>query len=64
MAKKVGSFYFGKHYRNWGIWVVVSIENGITMGEHVKDVRTFEDAVRETYSLNGWGEPKRINKKY
>ena len=64
MAKSVGTYYFGKHYRNWGIWVVVSNVNGITMGEHVKDVTSYENAVRETYRLNGWGEPTRINKKY
>lgn len=64
MAKAVGTFYFGRHYRNWGIWVVISNENGITMGEHVKDVRTYEDAVKETYSLNGWGTPKHIVRKY
>ena len=64
MAKTVGTYYFGRHYRSWGIWVVVSSINGITMGEHVKDVRTYEDAVKETYSLNGWGTPKNIVRKY
>jgi len=64
MTKTVGTYYFSRHYKNWGIWVVVSVENGVTMADHVKDVFSFEDAVKETYHLNGWGTPKRINKKY
>jgi hypothetical protein len=64
MAKTIGRYYFGRHRRNWGIWVVVYNQNGVTMADHVKDVFTYEDAVKETYSLNGWGEPKRIVRKY
>ena len=64
MAKTVGTYYFGRHYRNWGIWVVVYSNNGSVIGEHVKDVRTYEDAVKETYRMNGWGEPKHIVRKY
>lgn len=65
MAKTVGTYYFGRHRSMWGIWMVESISNnGITMSCFIKDVFTYEDAVKETYHLNGWGEPKRINKKY
>ena len=64
MAKTVGSFYFGRHRSQWGIWMVESISNGVTFGAFIKDVRSYEDAVRETYSLNGWGTPKNIIKKY
>ena len=64
MTKKVGTYYFGRHYRNWGIWVVVYNENGVTMSDHVKDVTSYEDAVKTTYALNGWGEPKKIIRKY
>ena len=64
MALKVGTFHFGRHRRVWGIWVCESSNNGVTMSQFVKDVCSYEDAVRETYRLNGWGEPKRINKKF
>ncbi len=64
MAKTVGTYYFGRYYRNWGIWVVVSVENGVTMADKVKTVSSYEDAVKETYRLNGWGEPKRIIRKF
>jgi hypothetical protein len=64
MALTVGTFYFGRHRSVWGIWVCESKKNGITMSQFVKDVYSYEDAVRETYRLNGWGEPKRIYKKY
>lgn len=64
MAKKVGTYYFGRHRSSWGIWVIAYNNNGITMGDFVKDVMSYEDAVKETYRLNGWGEPKRIVRKY
>jgi hypothetical protein len=64
MAKTVGTYYFGRHRSQWGIWMVESISNGVTFGAFIKDVRSYEDAVKETYSLNGWGTPKNIVRKY
>ncbi len=64
MAKTVGTYYFGRHRSMWGIWMVESISNGVTMAAFIKNVKTYEDAVRETYSLNGWGTPKNIARKY
>ena len=64
MANKVGTYHFGRHRRNWGIWMVESISNGVTMSCFIKDVYSFEDAVKETYRLNGWGTPKNIVRKY
>lgn len=64
MAKKVGTYYFKRFRNRWAVYVVVYSHDGIEMGDFVKDANSFDDAVRETYSLNGWGEPKRINKKY
>ena len=64
MAKKVGTYYFARLRSNWGIWIVISNDNGYMMGDFVKSVSNYEDAVRETYSLNGWKQPERIIKKY
>ena len=64
MAKSIGTYYFGRHRSNWDIWVVIYSNNGVAMGDFVKDVYTYEDAVKETYHLNGWCEPKRIYKKF
>ena len=64
MAKAVGTYYFKRLRNRWAVYVVVYSHDGIEMGDFVKDANSFDDAVRETYSLNGWGEPKRINKKY
>ena len=64
MGKSVGTYYFGRHRSLWGIWMVESISNGVTMSAFIKNVFTYEDAVKTTYALNGWGEPKRIYKKY
>ena len=64
MIKAVGTYYFGRHRRNWGIWVITYSNNGVTMGDFVKDVFTYEDAVRTTYHLNGWALPKNIVRKF
>ncbi len=60
-ARKLGEYFFGRHYHWWGIWQVDSVsENGSYSGKHIKDVNSYEQAVRETWSLNGWGTPKYI----
>ena len=64
MTLTIGTYHFGRHRRAFGIWVVESISNGVTMSTFVKDVFTYEDAVRETYRLNGWKMPQRIFRKY
>ncbi len=58
--RKLGEFFFGRHYFSWGIWQVDSVSENGCSGRFVKDVRTYEDAVKETWSLNGWGTPKYI----
>lgn len=64
MRIAVGTYHFGRHRRAWGIWVCESNNNGITMSQFVKDVYSYEDAVRETYRLNGWNEPAKIYKRF
>ena len=38
-------------------------ENG-SMASFIKDVFSYEEAVREVYRLNGWGEPKSVKRVY
>lgn len=64
MTAKVGKYHFGRHRSTWGIWVVKETCNGAVMSCFFQKAFTYEEAVRETYRLNGWGEPKRIYKKY
>lgn len=64
MTLQVGKYHFGRHRNRWGIWQCVSIINGCTSSSLVKDVYSYEDAVRETYRLNGWGLPKNIKRTY
>jgi len=60
-ARKLGEYFFGRHYHSWGIWQVDWVgENGGYSGKHIKDVNSYEAAVREIFSLNNWGEPKYI----
>jgi hypothetical protein len=64
MAKpKVGQYRFGRHRNNWGIWQYDMVADGAASAIFIKDVFTYEEAVREVYRLNGWGEPKNIKKK-
>ena len=62
MQAKVGRYFFGRHYRVWGIWQWDYVSETGSSAKHIKDVMTYEDAVREIYRLNGWGEPKYIKK--
>ena len=61
MKSKIGIHHFGRHRGFWGIWKCVS-ETGSAM--FVKDCFTFEQAIVETYALNGWGTPKNITRKF
>ena len=64
MTLQVGTYHFGRHRSNWGIWQCEYSNNGCTSSKHIKDVFTYEEAVKEVYRLNGWGTPKRIYRKY
>lgn len=55
MQAKVGRYFFGRHYRVWGIWQWDYVSETGSSAKHIKDVMTYEDAVREMYRLNGWG---------
>jgi len=66
MKAEIGKYYFGRLRSSWGIWLYV--ESTLCPGQigsaFIKGAPTFEDAVKETYHLNGWGEPKSIRKSY
>lgn len=64
MKEKVGRYYFGRHRRSWGIWQYDMVSETGASARFIKDVLSFEDAVKEIYKLNGWGEPKQIRKSF
>ena len=64
MTLQVGKYHFGRHYNRWGIWQCLFVSDSSTSSKHVKDVYSYEEAVKETYRLNGWGEPKNVRRKY
>ncbi len=64
MTKTVGTYFFKRLRSHWGIWMVESIENGIEMSAFVKSIASYEDAVKETYLLNGWNVPSHVVRKY
>ena len=60
MKAKVGQYFFRMHHGSWGIFQWDSVEDGYSSASHIKDEWSFEEALRETYRLNGWNQPKRI----
>ena len=64
MKAEVGKYKFGRHRNNWGIWQYDSVTESGVSARFIKDVFSYEDAVREVYRLNGWGEPKNIKRVY
>ena len=64
MKAEVGKYKFGRYYNRWGIWLYNYVEKNGNSASFVKDVATYEDAVKEVYRLNGWGIPKQIVRYY
>lgn len=64
MKAQAGQYKFGRHRNLWGIWQYTHVSECGSSARFIKDVFTYEDAVRETYRLNGWGEPKTIHRKF
>ena len=62
MKAEVGKYKFGRHRNNWGIWQYDYVSETGSSARFIKDVFSYEEAVREVYRLNGWGEPKYIQR--
>ena len=62
MKAQVGQYKFGRHRSLWGIWQYTMVSETGAMASFVKDVYSYEEAVREVYRLNGWGQPKYIKR--
>lgn len=62
MKAQVGLYKFGRHYSHWAIWQYDWVSETGSSARFIKDVFTYEEAVREVYRLNGWGEPKSIKR--
>ena len=62
MGTEVGKYYFGRHRSMWGLWQYDWVSETGSTARFVKDVRSYEEAVREVYRLNGCGEPKYIKR--
>ncbi len=64
MTKTIGTYFFKRLRNHFGIWMVDSIENGVTTAAFVKSIASYEEAVKETYLLNGWNVPCKVVRKY
>lgn len=64
MKAEVGKYYFGRHRSMWGLWQYDWVSETGSTARFIKDVFSYEEAVREVYRLNGWGEPKQIRRSF
>ena len=64
MKAQVGQYKFGRHRNSSGIWQYTMVSENGTMASFIKDVFSYDEAVREVYRLNGWGEPKSVKRVY
>lgn len=64
MTAQVGLYKFGRHRNHWAIWQYDCVSETGTSARFIKDVFSYDEAVREVYRLNGWGEPKYIKRVY
>jgi len=66
MKAKVGLHFFGRNHSRWAVWVydVVNEETGFASANKVANCFDYAEALKTTYHLNGWGEPKNITRKY
>ena len=62
MKTQVGLYKLGRHYNHWGIWQYDHVSETGSSARFIKDVFSYEDAVKEVYRLNGWGQPKSIKR--
>lgn len=46
MKAEVGKYKFGRHRNNWGIWQYDSVTESGASARFIKDVFSYEDAVR------------------
>ena len=54
MKAQVGLYKFGRHYNHWGIWQYDYVSETGSSARFIKDVYSYEEAVKEVYRLNGW----------
>ena len=64
MKAKVGQYFFKRHHCNWGIFQWDEVTETSSSAKHIDTVPTFEDAVAQTFALNGWPIPSKIYRKY
>lgn len=64
VMEKVGQFHFCRHRGGWGIFQYTLVSETGSQSSHITSCVDFESALKETYRLNGWGEPKSITKRF
>ena len=53
MVAEVGKYFFRKRYTVFYIYQYDVVEDDFESAKHIKDVQTYDEAVKEVYRLNG-----------
>jgi hypothetical protein len=64
MKAKVGLHFFGRNHNSWAVWVYDMVNETGSSANKVAHCYTYEEALKTTYKLNGWGTPKNITRKF
>ena len=64
MTPQLNKYHFGRRFNYFTIFQYDFVDATGTTSRRIKDVKTYDEAVRETYRLNGWGEPKTIKRNF
>ena len=55
---KVGQYHYGRHRRQFGVWVCDSVSQHSACCSFGSDFPTREEARQFVWEMNGWGTPK------
>ena len=64
MKTKVGQYFFKRNHGAWSIYQWEEITESSSSARHIDTVPTFEDALAQTFALNGWPIHSKIYRKY
>lgn len=64
MKSRVGLYHFCRHRGVWGIFQYILVSETGSHSSHISNCCNFESALKETYRLNGWGEPQNITQRF
>lgn len=63
MKARVGLYHVSRNKGSWGVFLYTMVTETSTYSDKIEGYAEFEDAIKASYRLNGWNEPKNISKR-